>query len=863
MADETKIIIDIEAKDNATQKVNKVTESLTQLANVNIKLIQTFTKVDDTVKSSMQYVDGVITKSTTKTISNFSLMQKAMKRTKDVFKINGKSIADTMIFDPSINDFRQKQSASDSARVFEEKFAKEDALAKQNTEAKNTNAAFENTNQNAKVLKNTTKKLSFTETIKSLKTVFTAIKDTINLIKKSITIIGSLLKKSGEWIENLSLFEATFGKNKQEAMEWSQVLVKNLGVGANEILKVTTLFKQMTKEIGMSEDISTKLGMTLPTLGLDISSFYNTSAEKANEMIRAAIEGQVKQGSQYGFDLSVSSLDEFLKEKLNMDYTSEVLSNSDQSLLRMVLLLEQSRDSWGAMAKNIPSCSNQLKMLVGGFENLKLAIGDALIAPATKIITFINGITIAITEMIRVFVPKKDNTGLNNVANEVNKIDEEVTNLEKSMGLLSFDKFESLSSGENNGISGATEGIEAEFNKLNAEYLAEFNKQMESITNKAKEIAETIKSWFMVTEDGKFVEWTDQAKGLAAIIVGIAGFGIAKGILKITGATGELSTAMKILQFAVKPMGLLIIGIAAALLYMYTTNEDFRNSVNNLVNTLLNLIGSIIEPIMSLLNMLMPILTTILDVLAEILTPIINLVAAVIDFLNYTGLLKAVLVLVAVAIAVVTLAVWANNVAWLANPVTWIILGIIAAIVVLTIIIKAFIDNIDKIWASIKNMARGVGNFFANIGIGIANLFISLVNLCIDFLNVLIAPITKIGSLLGKDWKIPKWEAEIAYNPIPVFAQGGYPEKGSMFVAGEAGAEIVANMGSGQSAVANIPQIEEAMYRALKHNRQDESQGGANNEITLRIETNDSAFARAIMPTLVRENIRIGKPLSR
>ena len=44
------------------------------------------------------------------------------------------------------------------------------------------------------------------------------------------------------------------------------------------------------------------------------------------------------------------------------------------------------------------------------------------------------------------------------------------------------------------------------------------------------------------------------------------------------------------------------------------------------------------------------------------------------------------------------------------------------------------------------------------------------------------------------------------------YAEGGLPDKGTMFIAGEAGAEMVYNMPNGQSGVANIQQIAQANY---------------------------------------------------
>ena len=48
-----------------------------------------------------------------------------------------------------------------------------------------------------------------------------------------------------------------------------------------------------------------------------------------------------------------------------------------------------------------------------------------------------------------------------------------------------------------------------------------------------------------------------------------------------------------------------------------------------------------------------------------------------------------------------------------------------------------------------------------------------------------------------------------------MFAEGGLPDKGTMFIAGESGAEIVYNTSSGQSGVVNVQQIKQAMLGAL------------------------------------------------
>ena len=61
---------------------------------------------------------------------------------------------------------------------------------------------------------------------------------------------------------------------------------------------------------------------------------------------------------------------------------------------------------------------------------------------------------------------------------------------------------------------------------------------------------------------------------------------------------------------------------------------------------------------------------------------------------------------------------------------------------------------------------------------------------------------------------------------LTAYKNGGLPEKGSMFLAGESGAEIVYNSPNGQSGVVNVNQISQAMYNALvRYGRSQDNKG--------------------------------------
>lgn len=79
------------------------------------------------------------------------------------------------------------------------------------------------------------------------------------------------------------------------------------------------------------------------------------------------------------------------------------------------------------------------------------------------------------------------------------------------------------------------------------------------------------------------------------------------------------------------------------------------------------------------------------------------------------------------------------------------------------------------------------------------------------------------------------------------YANGGLPDKGSVFIAGEAGAEIVYNTSNGQSGVANVQQIAQATYQGTMSALRDWWGGAsAKNDIPQLREANATGMYEAV-----------------
>lgn len=197
-------------------------------------------------------------------------------------------------------------------------------------------------------------------------------------------------------------------------------------------------------------------------------------------------------------------------------------------------------------------------------------------------------------------------------------------------------------------------------------------------------------------------------------------------------------------------------------------------------------IQDLAKAIWDLLRPILALAFKIIDALLPALEPIITLVARVIEWI--TPLLEPIIDFI-------------ESVAEQIGGVIEVISGLISFLK----------GDFDKAW-------EHIGNGFARLVNGIVNMFISVINFFIESLNFINRPLNSIiegiGKLFGKDWNldIPKIEWKMNWQP---FANGGIPDKGSLFVAGESGAELVHSMPSGATGVTNVSQFKQAMREAL------------------------------------------------
>ena len=286
----------------------------------------------------------------------------------------------------------------------------------------------------------------------------------------------------------------------------------------------------------------------------------------------------------------------------------------------------------------------------------------------------------------------------------------------------------------------------------------------------------------------------------------------------IVAVVGALAMAWKYSEKLRKSIAELFANVKKTAKKLYTDLkkifEPVADSIRELFNSIGNLLSTIFTTIGDVLASIVKALSPILSALSKILVPAITTIAKVIS---------GVLTIVARILTVVADAL---------SPVIEVIGQILSVIFsVLGDIISAIVTLLQPAIDVVCFAIEGIGTILKSI----ANIFISIINVMIGgvefFVNTWIKGINLIIWALNKiSIKIPDWVPiiggqkwgfnlsevnEVKLPRINKFESGGLPDAGQLFIAREAGAEMVGSMG-GHTAVANNDQIVEGIREGVE-----------------------------------------------
>lgn len=263
----------------------------------------------------------------------------------------------------------------------------------------------------------------------SLKDSFSKISNSANSttrdLKKLVSIVGSLglgraiseaTKKSIEFIENLNLFTVAMGDSIDEAQRFIDRMSDIYGMDPSNLYRYSGYFYQLTDAIGSTGKASEIMSLSLTKAANDISSLFNVDVETVVNNLASGMQGMSRAVRKYGMDIRATTLQQ---TALNYGFTENVATTSEANrmALRYLTMMQQVKNAtsqvtqtvdgatvvMGDFARNIETPANQLRILKEQASQVARAFGNFLIPVLQKTLYVVNGILMAVKELLFFF----------------------------------------------------------------------------------------------------------------------------------------------------------------------------------------------------------------------------------------------------------------------------------------------------------------------------------------------------------------------------------------------------------------------------------------------------------------------------
>ncbi len=676
------------------------------------------------------------------------------------------------------------------------------------------------------------------------------------IIRQVSDALGKYFAKASAYVETANMFNVAMGEYAEEASAYANQIKEIMGINPVSWMGNQAIFQTLITGFGVASDKAAIMSKNLTQLGYDLSSYYNNDISETMQKLKSGISGELEPLRNLGYDLSQAKL-ESIALSLGIDKSVSSMTQAEKSMLRYHAIMTQVTQVQGDMARTLHSPANQLRILKEQVTMLAQAIGTLLIPLLNQLlpwgIAFIELMTESLQKVAAFFnIELSDvdwssaDTATSAVSNNLSDAEETVKKIKRD--LMGFDEINRLSDNSDSSISSAG-GVGFEIEIPEYEFISEELKQQTQsikaqIENEVKEITAFISGAALCVGAVLVFTGANVPLGLGLMAAGAVGLATTvaanwdttsnnvKGTLQtITGIVAGFSLALgAILTFtsANVPLGigLLVIGAAS----LATSVALSWGSTNDKVSSLLSTLSSVVSGALLALGILFVVSGCFLPLgIALIAAGAVGLVTSLVlnssmisdetkgtiqtitAIVSGASLALGAILLFSGVASGLGLALLLAGAVGLASSVTW--------------------DD-SSVTTGISGTCDKIKTKFQELVINGKNKLYELRDLFTNWKASLKTPHLEwtTKQLPTSDWKYKILDALNLPTQIPKlnvewYANGGFPSEGELFVAREAGAEMVGSLG-GRTAVANNQQIEDGIYRAAYRAFKDANSGG-------------------------------------
>lgn len=186
-----------------------------------------------------------------------------------------------------------------------------------------------------------------------------------------------------------NVVETAFGAMTSQVDAWAKNSIKQFGMSELAAKRTASTYMAMNAGMGMVGQGAADMAMEVAGRTADIASFFNTSQEEADTMLKSIWTGETESLKRIGVVMTQTNLDAYALAN-GFGKTTQQMTQSEQVMLRYQYVMNQTRLAAGDFVKTQDSWANQTRILSEQWKQFLGIIGQGLIQVLTPALKFLN-----------------------------------------------------------------------------------------------------------------------------------------------------------------------------------------------------------------------------------------------------------------------------------------------------------------------------------------------------------------------------------------------------------------------------------------------------------------------------------------
>lgn len=220
-------------------------------------------------------------------------------------------------------------------------------------------------------------------------------------VQKAFQIAGDSIAEASAVNEEIAKSEQVFGDSSAAIVDWAETTARAIGVSKRSALEATGTFGNLFSTVGIGPKAAASMSRALVELAADMASFNNASPVEVLEAIRSGLIGEAEPLRRYGVLLSEARVQQVAMAETGKRNAS-ALTQQEKAHARYTIILRDTIKAQGDVERTSGSLANQQRQLAAQVADLEAALGALLIPQLTELVTTLNDVVAAGSDVLEV-----------------------------------------------------------------------------------------------------------------------------------------------------------------------------------------------------------------------------------------------------------------------------------------------------------------------------------------------------------------------------------------------------------------------------------------------------------------------------